>query len=66
MTTLKPREGFDWNRVTWGRPDAVRSALCSYCSAGIGIDDVPLVLSTPQGYVAQFCEDCSKRWWFTP
>jgi hypothetical protein len=63
MTGLKPRVGFDWNHVTWGRPDSVRSALCSYCSAAIGEGDVPLMMWKPDGHVAQFCDDCMKRWW---
>ncbi len=33
---VEPKEGFDWAKVTWGRPDALRSVLCSYCSASIG------------------------------
>jgi hypothetical protein len=37
--------------------------LCSYCSAGIGEDDVPLILWGPDGSVAQFCDACMQRWW---
>lgn len=61
--TLKPKPGFDWDHISWGAPNSVRSALCSYCSAGIGEDDVPLILSSDKGYVAQFCNDCMARWW---
>lgn len=63
MTTLKPRPGFDWNHISWGRPDSPRSALCSYCSAMIGSDDVPLILTCDSGFVAQFCNGCMSKWW---
>ena len=61
---LKPLPGFDWSLVEWGRPDSPRSAVCSYCFAGISDDDdfVPLI-STEQGYVAQFCDKCMRKWW---
>jgi hypothetical protein len=61
--TLEPRKGFDWRHVAWGKPDSVRSALCSYCSAGISEGDVPLILTRDDGHVAQFCDACMKRWW---
>jgi hypothetical protein len=60
---LQPRPGFDWGRVTWGRPDSPVSALCSYCSAGIGADDMPLRLWREDGSAAQFCDECQARWW---
>jgi hypothetical protein len=60
---LEPRPGFDWNHVAWGKPDSPRSALCSYCSAGIGEDDVPLILWSENGYAAQFCAACQATWW---
>jgi hypothetical protein len=63
MTRIQPRLGFDWGRVTWGRPDSPRSALCSYCHAAIGIDDVPLIMWTPDGNTAQFCDRCQVDWW---
>jgi hypothetical protein len=60
---LPPRKGFDWKHVKWGAPDARRSALCSYCSAGIPDDDVPLILWKADGSAAQFCKACCIRWW---
>lgn len=62
---LKPREGFDWNKLTWGRPDSVVSPLCSYCSAVIQDDPdyVPLILWDSRGYPVRFCEKCMERWW---
>ena len=60
---LKPKTGFDWSKVTWGRPDSRRSALCSYCSAVITEDDVPLILSSAGGFTAQFCDKCKETWW---
>lgn len=62
MATLTPKPGFDWHHVAWGRPDSPRSALCSYCSAGIGEDDCPLILWTRKGFAAQFCDACVERW----
>lgn len=63
MTAIEPRPGFDWDRVTWGRPDSVVSVLCSYCSASIGEDEIPLRVWTSDGHAAQFCEACQERWW---
>jgi hypothetical protein len=61
--TLKPSTGFDWHHVAWGHPDSPRSFLCSYCSAPIGEEDVPLMLTAGDGRVAQFCNDCMMKWW---
>jgi len=63
MSTINPLPGFDWNHVSWGRPDSPQSALCSYCSAGIPDDDVPLIMWRPDGAAAQFCKACRKQWW---
>lgn len=60
---LKPRPGFDWNRVAWGLPDSPRSALCSYCFTSIADGDVPLMLCAESGHVAQFCAKCQHAWW---
>lgn len=59
---LKPKEGFDWGKVTWGRPDSPRSALCSYCSAALKDDEVPLIVWTEKHFAAQFCEKCQAKW----
>jgi hypothetical protein len=50
-------------KVTWGRPDSVPSALCSYCSAVIPEDSVPLVLWNAEGYSVRFCDKCMKEQW---
>jgi hypothetical protein len=63
VPTLEPKAGFDWGRVTWGRPDSPPTVLCSYCSASIPDDDVPLILWTDKGYAAHFCKQCRKTWW---
>jgi hypothetical protein len=59
---VQPRPGFDWSRVTWGRPDSVVSAVCSYCSASISEGDMPLRLWQADGHAAQFCDRCQRRW----
>lgn len=56
------KAGFDWARVTWGRPDSVPSALCSYCSTVIPDDEVPLIVWNQASYTARFCEACMVRW----
>jgi hypothetical protein len=63
MTTLKPKEGFDWTKLTWGRPDSVPTVLCSYCSASIPEGSVPLIMSNAEGWTVRFCDACMKRWW---
>lgn len=60
---LKPKKGFDWSHVTWGRPDSPRSVLCSYCSATIPEESVPLIMWNAESYAAQFCTACQRRWW---
>lgn len=59
---IKPREGFDWRKINWGRPDSPPSALCSYCSAVIPEADVPLIMWNQGSYSARFCEACMVRW----
>ena len=58
---LKPKEGFDWDRLTWGRPDSPPTVLCSNCSASIAEDDVPLILWTGDGRSVRFCRACGER-----
>jgi hypothetical protein len=55
------KPGFDWQRVTWGRPDSVRSALCFYCATAIYEDDCPLIMWKDDGSAAQFCDDCQGK-----
>jgi hypothetical protein len=59
--SLAAKPGFDWDRVTWGRPDSIVSPLCSYCSAAIGADEMPLRVWTHSGHAAQFCEKCQNK-----
>jgi hypothetical protein len=61
--SLKPKVALDWSRLTWGRPDSPPSVLCSYCSAVIPDDDVPLILSNAEGWTVRFCEKCMKDVW---
>jgi hypothetical protein len=64
MSTLSPKPGFDWSRVTWGRPDSVPSVLCSYCSAVIPEESVPLITwDRESGLTARFCDACMETWW---
>jgi hypothetical protein len=49
--------------VNWGRPDSPPSALCSYCSAVIPEDSVPLIMWQADGHAAQFCDECQAKWW---
>lgn len=63
MTMIHPKPGFDWSRVAWGRPDSPVSAVCSYCFAAIGENDIPLRLSSEDGHAAQFCDACMEKWW---
>jgi hypothetical protein len=65
---LQPKDGFDWDKVTWGRPDSPPSVLCSYCSAVLPEDDgewadPPLMMWKADGHAAQFCADCQWKWW---
>jgi hypothetical protein len=60
---LEPTEGFDWSKLTWGRPDSVPSRLCSYCSASISDDEVPLIAFNDEGWTVRFCDKCIERWW---
>lgn len=60
---LEPKDGFDWSRCTWGRPDSPPSVLCSYCSASIPENSVPLIASNTEGWTVRFCDACAERWW---
>lgn len=60
---LRPAFGFDWLAVSWGGPDAPRSETCSLCEAEIKNNDVPLMMWNEEGWCAQFCMNCQRRWW---
>ena len=60
--TFNALPGFDWDRVNWGRPDSQPSVLCSYCSAVLDDDDVPLIMFTADAHCAQFCGECMAKW----
>ena len=60
---LQPLPGFDWSAVNWGRPDSPRSVLCSYCSAVLSEEDVPLIVWDKRHFTAQFCDACQAKWW---
>jgi hypothetical protein len=62
-TSLEPKAAFDWNKLTWGRPDSVPSKLCSYCSAVIPEESVPLIMSNDEGLTVRFCDKCMEDIW---
>jgi hypothetical protein len=57
---LRFRDGFDWKRVAWGRPDSPRRSLCSYCHGALS--EVPLMLWREDGSAASFCDECLEKW----
>ena len=59
---IEPKPGFDWSKLTWGRPDSHPSVLCSYCSAVIPDDSVPLIMWKGDGSSVRFCDRCIKQW----
>lgn len=61
--TLRPAFGFDWLAVSWAGPDEPCSENCSLCEAEIKDDDVPLMMWNEEGWCAQFCTGCQRRWW---
>jgi hypothetical protein len=70
MATLQPLPGFDWNKVNWGGPNEMRTEHCSYCGDPLpehGTEAremfIPLVVSTNEGRVAEFCDHCQATWW---
>jgi len=65
---LRPSEGFDWTAVSWGGPDQIVSCECSYCEAPLGEPgdpdyEVPLIIWNADGWCAQFCAECCRKWW---
>jgi hypothetical protein len=60
VTTIRAIAGFDWKKLTWGRPDSPPSVLCSYCSAVIPEDSVPLIMSNSEGWTVRFCDKCAE------
>jgi hypothetical protein len=60
MSQLKFRDGFDWQRVAWGRPDSPRRNLCSYCHGAL--PECPLMMWKDDGSAVQFCDDCVDKW----
>lgn len=62
---LRPAAGFNWMAVFWGGPDEPQTTTCSYCDAPLREteDAVPLMLWNTEGWCAQFCEICQRKWW---
>lgn len=58
---LAPKPGFDWRRVYWGKPNETHE-FCSCCKKPIDEDEIPLQLWSPNGDMAQFCDDCVAKW----
>ncbi len=57
---MKAKEGFDWSLVKWTGPDDVVSDTCSYCSAPIPENDIPLRMWAEDHSACVFCDDCSR------
>ena len=60
---LHHADGFNWMAVSWGGPDEPRTETCSYCDVELRGDGLPLVLWNAEGWCAEFCTDCQRRWW---
>ena len=58
---IRPKPGFDWGRIAWGRPDSPVRMLCAYCHGALS--EVPLILTKQDGSTAMFCDDCAAQWW---
>jgi hypothetical protein len=54
------RDGFDWERVAWGKPDSPVRPLCSYCHGALS--EVPLMLWKADGTTASLCDECVAQW----
>lgn len=56
-------DGFTWLAVSWAAPGEPRMETCSYCDAELRDDEVPLMLWNEDGWCAEFCAGCQRRWW---
>jgi hypothetical protein len=66
VPTLAPKPGFDWSQVNWGGPKQRRTDRCSYCDNLFNREDddfIPLILWNNDGWCAEFCHDCQRKWW---
>lgn len=57
---LQFRDGFDWRKVTWSRPDSATPAICSCCSGAL--PEVPLMLFREDSSAVSLCDTCIERW----
>ena len=55
---LRVREGFNWRRVAWGKPDSPVRSLCCYCHGAL--PKVPLMLWREDGSAIAFCDACRR------
>jgi hypothetical protein len=46
--------------LAWGRPDSPRRPLCAICHGAL--PEVPVMMFTEDGWAANFCDKCFKRW----
>lgn len=49
--------------VSWGAPDETRTEICSYCAEPLCDHEVPLIFWNRDGWCAEFCENCQRKWW---
>ena len=62
MSAIRPAEGFDWSRVRWDDADKPQRDDCSYCSAAIPDEAVPLRMWNDRKDGCVFCDACAARW----
>jgi hypothetical protein len=60
MPALKFKPGF-WDKVSWGRGDSPRRALCAMCHGAL--PEVPLTLWREADHASiSLCDRCIKEW----
>jgi hypothetical protein len=60
-----PKPGFDWSLVSWYPVDQPRPKACSYCGEPLRDGDLPLLIRSSNGHLAEFCAQCERHWWGT-
>lgn len=60
---LRDADSFNCMAVSWSGPDETRTLTCSYCDAELRDGGLPLVLWNEDGWCAEFCTECQRRWW---
>jgi hypothetical protein len=62
MPSLRFKRDFNFERLTWSRPDSHIIPFCSICFRHMPEEKVPMMMWNDEGACVQLCDECIERW----